>query len=107
MGIDKSNNITSLDIFLYLRQRLLDARERKDMNWALAGSVLLLALHWRGPNAVWGGASFGIVIGLAIGLLTGRMGSSARMGFVIGIALGAATDLVWYLSKRNRPTSGR
>ena len=32
MGIDQSNKITSLDIFLYLRQRLLDAREKRDMD---------------------------------------------------------------------------
>ncbi len=32
MSIDKPNKITSLDIFLYLRQRLLDAREQKDVD---------------------------------------------------------------------------
>lgn len=30
MSIDRSNKITSLEIFLYLRQRLLDARDEKD-----------------------------------------------------------------------------
>ena len=37
-------------------------------------AVILLALHWAGPNAVWGGATFGLVVGLIIAPITGDWG---------------------------------
>ncbi|MFC1632298.1 hypothetical protein ACFL2I_07065 [Candidatus Omnitrophota bacterium] len=35
-----------------------------------AVAIALLALHWRGRNAVWGGATLGIIVGFIFGFVT-------------------------------------
>jgi hypothetical protein len=32
---------------------------------------VLLVLHWKGPNAVWGGAAVGAIVGLVLGFIRG------------------------------------
>ncbi|MFC1905743.1 hypothetical protein ACFLXL_02930 [Chloroflexota bacterium] len=34
-------------------------------------AVILLLLHWGGRNAVWGGATLGLVVGIIISIIKG------------------------------------
>ena len=58
---------------------------------AIIASVLLI-LHWRGPNAVWGGAGLGAIAGLIIALIKGDWGL-----FTLSLAVGtfAGTIFEW------------
>lgn len=50
-------------------------------------AMVLLVLHWRGPNAVWGGATLGIIIGIIVALITkdwSRLLSFFAVGTFIG-----------------------
>ncbi len=50
-------------------------------------AVVLLVLHWRGPNAVWGGATMGIIAGVIVALVTKdwvRLLSFFAVGIFIG-----------------------
>lgn len=50
-------------------------------------AIALLVLHWKGPNAVWGGATLGIIVGIIVALITkdwNRMLSFFAMGIFIG-----------------------
>ena len=58
---------------------------------AIIAGVLLI-LHWRGPNAVWGGAGLGAIAGLIIALIKGDWGL-----FTLSLAVGtfAGTIFGW------------
>lgn len=69
--------------------------------WIIFGiaSAVLLAIYFRSPNAVWGGLTVGIIIGLIIALFSGFdwyvVGRSAISGTVIGFGaelLGKVSD---------------
>lgn len=63
-------------------------------------SVACLFRYRRGPNAVWGGATIGTIVGLVIAASsgTGFLWSAVGKSIVIGILLGLGTELVWRLS---------
>lgn len=50
-------------------------------------AIVLLILYWRGPNAVWGGATLGIITGFIVALITkdwSRMALIFSAGTFIG-----------------------
>jgi hypothetical protein len=52
-----------------------------------AVAIAFLVLHWRGPNAVWGGATLGTIVGIIVALVTkdwGRLLSFFALGTFIG-----------------------
>lgn len=53
---------------------------------AIVAGVLLI-LHWKGPNAVWGGAGLGVVVGLIIALVKGDW-SLLALSFALGTFAG-------------------
>jgi chromate transport protein ChrA len=64
-------------------------------------AVILLALHWRGRNAVWGGATLGVIVGLVVAIVTGNW-SLLSLIFVIGVFTGTLFEWGWRLTKRKR-----
>jgi hypothetical protein len=67
-------------------------------------AIILLVLHWKGPNAVWGGATGGAVVGLIIALVKGDWGLMA-LSFAIGTFSGTFFEWVGRLAnyiKRRR-----
>ncbi|PIX31731.1 hypothetical protein COZ60_02950 [Candidatus Bathyarchaeota archaeon CG_4_8_14_3_um_filter_42_8] len=55
-------------------------------------AIILLVLHWKGPNAVWGGATLGVIAGLIVALVTGDWGWLAT---IFAIATYAGTLFEW------------
>lgn len=60
---------------------------------------ILLVLHWKGLNAVWGGATLGVIVGLIIALVTGDWGLLALI-FAVGTFAGTVFEWVGRLAKR-------
>jgi hypothetical protein len=62
-------------------------------------AAVLLVLHWKGPNAVWGGATLGIIAGVIVALVTKDWGWLAT---IFALATYAGTFFEWLgrLSKR-------
>ena len=67
---------------------------------AIVAGVLLI-LHWRGPNAVWGGAGVGAIVGLVIALVRGDWGLLA-LGFAAGTIAGAVLEWIGRLANKLR-----
>jgi len=56
--------------------------------------VSLIAFSTRGPNAIWGGATAGLIIGAIVALVRdGFEWSTIWKGIVIGIILGLITGI--------------
>lgn len=62
-------------------------------------AAVLLVLHWKGPNAVWGGATLGVIVGIIVALVTKDWGWLATI-FAIATFVGTFFEWVWRLSKR-------
>jgi len=63
--------------------------------------VSLIVFFARGPNAIWGGATVGLIIGVIVALVRdGFEWSTIWKGIVIGIILGAIAEMLGRLSKR-------
>ena len=62
---------------------------------------VLLVLHWKGPNAVWGGATLGLIVGLIVAIVTGDWGRLALI-FAIGTFAGTLSEWVGRLASRAR-----
>lgn len=76
------------------------------MQWFMIttiAAIVLLALHWRGPNAVWGGATLGIITGLIVALVT-KDWSRLVLIFTIGTFAGTLFELIGRVASK---TSGR
>ncbi len=58
---------------------------------AIVAGVLLI-LHWKGPNAVWGGAALGVVAGVIVALVTKDW---AWLATIFAIATYAGTFFEW------------
>ena len=55
-----------------------------------------------GQSAVWGGATLGLCVGLAIGIFSGPLWPSAFAGVVIGAGVGAGASALGWASDRLR-----
>jgi len=64
-------------------------------------ALILLALHWKGPNAVWGGATLGLIAGVIFALITGDWGTLALI-LSIGVFAGTIFEWVGRLAKRSK-----
>jgi len=64
-------------------------------------AIILLALHWRGPNAVWGGATLGLIVGVIVALVTGHWYLVPRI-IAIGIFAGTIFEWIGRLTSRGR-----
>lgn len=74
--------------------------------WELLAIVAVLALiiFWKGPNAVWGGLTGGLVVGLIIAIIKffGGNGFSFYLigkGIVVGAVFGLGAEMLSKLSK--------
>ena len=64
-------------------------------------AAVLLVLHWKGPNAVWGGATLGVIVGLIVALIVGDWSLLALI-FAIGTFAGTVFEWVGRLANRFR-----
>lgn len=64
-------------------------------------AVILLVLHWRGPNAVWGGATLGLIVGVIVALVTGHWYLIPRI-FAVGTFAGTLFEWIGRLVRRKR-----
>ena len=64
-------------------------------------AIILLALHWRGPNAVWGGAILGLIVGVIVALVTGHRYFVPRI-FAIGTFAGTLFEWIGRLTSHGR-----
>lgn len=76
------------------------------MLWNILGILAILALivFWRGPNAVWGAATFGLIAGTIAGVVAG-LGlewSIIKKWLIWSILAGALLETVWSLQKRKK-----
>ena len=62
-------------------------------------AIVLLVLHWKGPNAVWGGATLGVIVGLIVALVVGDWSLLALI-FAIGTFAGTVFEWIGRLAKR-------
>ena len=62
-------------------------------------AIILLAFHWKGPNAVWGGATLGLVVGIIVALITGDWSWLAII-FAIATFVGVLFEWIGRLSQR-------
>jgi hypothetical protein len=62
---------------------------------------ILLILHWKGPNAVWGGATLGAIVGLIVALVKSDWSMLAFI-FAIGTFAGTLFEWIGRLAKRRR-----
>lgn len=62
---------------------------------------ILLAVFWRGRNAVWGGATIGAIVGLILALVRHNWGLLA-LSFAIGTFVGLGIEGIWRLGQRVR-----
>jgi len=67
---------------------------------AIIAGVLLL-LHWKGPNAVWGGALLGAIVGLVIALINGNWGLMA-LSFAYGTFAGTVFEWIGRIANKFR-----
>jgi hypothetical protein len=78
---------------------------------AIIAGVLLI-VHWKGPNAVWGGAAVGAIVGLVLGFIRGDwvlvVGyTEAHWGlltlsFAAGTFAGTVIEWVFRIARRSR-----
>lgn len=64
-------------------------------------AVILLVLHWKGPNAVWGGATLGTVVGVVLGFINGDW-SLLAVSFAYGTFAGTVFEWIGRLTGRWR-----
>ena len=71
---------------------------------AIIAGVLLL-LHLKGPNAVWGGAGLGVVVGLVVAIVKGDW-SLLAVSFAVGTFCGVVFEWLGRLSDRIKRRRG-
>lgn len=64
-------------------------------------AIALLVLHWRGPNAVWGGATLGIIAGIIVALVT-KDWSRLPLFFAVGTFIGTFFEWLGRISSKWR-----
>ncbi len=72
----------------------------------VVAAISLIIFFMRGPNAVWGGATGGLTIGIVVALVSrGFNWSVIWKGIVVGTLLGVAAELIGGLAKRLKKKS--
>ena len=68
----------------------------------LAISVAALLAHWRAKNAVWGTATFGAIVGVAIAIFSsGFDWWLVGKAFIVGTFIGVALEWLSRLAAKN------
>lgn len=63
--------------------------------------VSLVTFCLRGSNAVWGGATVGLIIGVIVAIIrNGFIWTTVGKGIVVGALVGLITEILHLLSKR-------
>jgi len=62
-------------------------------------AIVILLINWRGPNAVWGGATLGAIIGVINSIAQGDW-ETLPVFFSVGTLLGFVFERIFRLSKR-------
>lgn len=70
-------------------------------------AVILLVIFWRGPNAIWGGITFGLIIGLIVAIINSFLGkgfhwSTIGKVTIICVLIGGFFEIIGKLSGRKR-----
>ncbi|EKD86568.1 MAG: hypothetical protein ACD_37C00234G0007 [uncultured bacterium] len=62
--------------------------------WIVLGviAIILLVIYWRGKNAIWGGLTIGIIIGLLISILPEFNWSVVWKSAILGIFVGFGAE---------------
>lgn len=70
--------------------------------WIVLGIVVLLLLfvYWRKRNAVWGGCTIGIIVGLIIFIFSGFSWSFIIKSAIMGTIIGFSAELLGRVSKK-------
>jgi hypothetical protein len=72
--------------------------------WTILSVIAVLSLiasFFRGPNAIWGGATIGLITGIIICIVRHNFVSSiVWRGVVVGIVVGLTVELLGVLGKR-------
>jgi len=64
-------------------------------------AILMLLLYWDGPNAIWGGASLGFLIGVVVALFCdGFDWWLVAKSVAVTILIGTVVEFVYRLPKR-------
>ena len=73
---------------------------------AVVAAISLIVFFMRGPNAVWGGATLGLIVGFIVALVgDGFDWSIIWKGIVVGTLFGVVAELLAEASKRLRRES--
>lgn len=73
-------------------------------------AAIFLIIYWRGPNAVWGGITFGLIGGLIFAIIFWVLGSGFQLltigkGIVVGILGGVVAEQLGKLSRKKQNPS--
>lgn len=73
----------------------------------VASVIGLLVFAFRGPNAVWGGATIGAIVGLVVALVRSAPFTWLTIGkaTVIGILFGIGAELLAIIGRRSTASS--
>lgn len=68
--------------------------------WTILGiaTLILLVVYWYNRNAVWGGLTIGIIVGLLIALFSGFNWSIITKGAISGTIIGFGAELLGKVS---------
>ena len=71
---------------------------------SVVAAICLLVFFFRGPNAVWGGATLGVLGGVVVALVRSAAFSwmTVGKGLVIGILAGSVAELLGHIATRKR-----
>jgi len=78
--------------------------------WTILGIIAILCLlisFFIGKNAIWGGLTLGIIVGLMVGIISWIIGSGfnwtlLRKILIVAVLAGALFEIVGRLSKQSR-----
>jgi hypothetical protein len=74
---------------------------------SVVAAICLLVFFFRGPNAVWGGATLGVLGGVVVALVSSAAFSwmTVGKGLVIGVLAGSVAELLGRIATRKREES--
>jgi len=72
--------------------------------WTILSTIAIVSLFvsfFRGPNAIWGGATGGLIVGIIAALMRGGFTFSIIWkGIAIGVLLGVIAEIMSMLARR-------
>jgi uncharacterized membrane protein len=71
----------------------------------IVATISLLIYFFKGPNAVWGTATVGLIVGIIIAIFSGFTWLTIIKSMVIGVLLGVAFESLGSISDRMKNKS--